>query len=378
MSTVVQNSRELFPALRNHPEVVYFDNAATTQKPQPVLDAVLKYHHTHCANAHRGHHDWAIETTRVVEEAREKVAAFLGLSDSSGIFFTSGATASSQILARSFISRILQPNDEVVISQQEHSSLHEPWLHFNEMFKKQVAFKDVAFDPEGGYNMSSITDNLSPRTRAVVLNHIHNVFGIEMGIKEARQVVSSEIPIILDATQSFGHTDLSVPDLGVQALYFSAHKAYGLSGIGVLWIDPQYIHDDYSELEKGTLNLEGVVSLGAAIDFISSVGLPAIEQHLLDLTQYTLQQLRSVPGIESLPGPALHAHAIGHGILSFRKEGVASIDLAQWLNENGFYVRAGDYCTSASESVTNSVRLSFQIYNTREEIDRFITIMRDM
>lgn len=372
----IQSIRSQFPAIKYHPHVIYFDNASTSQKPQSVLDAVTAYHHSFCSNPHRSTHDWALRSTQAINQVRQQVATFLGLDSTSEIFFTSGATESSNCLALHFCEYFLNEGDEVIVSTDEHKTLLLGWQRAAKLTNKKISFVQLTLDPEGDYNIVDLKKKLTPKTKVVILSHIHNVFGIEMGIKEAREVIPFEVPIILDASQSIGHIPVHPTELGVQAVYFSAHKMFGFSGTGVLWLDKKF-RSERVFTEQGTLNIEGILGLGAAIEFIEQIGFKAIEHQLLDLTQYALSHLRQVPDIEFLPGPAFCQCATGHGILSFRKLGVSSQDLAHWLNEHHIYVRAGSHC-SLSEEAQDSIRLSFQIYNTREEIDRIIDVLKQV
>lgn len=364
-----------FPAIRNHPGVIYFDNASTSQKPQTVLDAVSEYHHSFCSNPHRSIHDWGLRSTQTVEKVRTQLAGFLGLNSTKGLFFSSGATEASSLLGLHFCQQYLQDGDEIIISKEEHKTLASSWQRAFELTGKKVTIKSIKLDPEGDYNTDDLKNKVTSKTKLIILSHIHNVFGIEMGLEEARKVIPDEIPIILDATQSIGHISVEPEKLGVQCIYFSAHKIFGFSGIGAVWLDEKYLSESIG-FERGSLNVEGIISLGAAITYIEKVGLQTIEHHLLDLTQYALQNLRQIPGIEFLPGPAYCTCATGYGILSFRKEGISSLDLAQWLNEHQIYVRSGKHC-SDSKKAEDSVRLSFQIYSTREEIDKLIKVLKE-
>ncbi len=370
----VQKVRSEFPAIAHHPKMIYFDNASTTQKPQSVLDTVSEYHHAYCANPHRSTHDWGLRSTRAIEETRQKVADFLGLDTTQGLYFSSGATQSSFDLALHFCQHFLEDGDEVILSQDEHKTVLVAWEKATQITNKKIIFKDVLLDHEGDYNIADLQQSITANTKLIILSHIHNVFGIEMGIEAAREVIPAIIPIILDATQSVGHLPVKPLDLGVQAVYFSGHKMFGFSGTGVLWLGETF-HTDTMTFERGTPNVEGILSLGAAIDYVSAIGLSDIESHLLDLTQYALQKLREIPGIEFLPGPAFCQCATGHGILSFRIDGSASQEVADWLNTHEIYVRSGAHC-SHSKKAENSVRLSLHIYNTREELDRLINVLQ--
>jgi len=408
MNTKISTIRSQFSALVSHPEIIYFDNAATTQKPQSVLDAVMRYHHHFCANPHRAQHDWATQSTQEVEKVREQVARFIGAEilidgqENKGkkhagkIFFTSGATHASELLAEAFLSRILAEKSTIICGSQDHDSLSKRWNSVAQKFHNECTFRKIPVNQEGFYSLESI-NNISDTIREndsfqagtveqksgslntiALLTHVHNVFGIEMGIKEARESIPKHIPIILDASQSVGHMPVSISELGVDALYFSGHKMFSFTGVGVLWVSDRYV-DFFQEKnnEAGTLNVEGIISLGAAISFIESVGIPHIESQLLELTQYCIQKLRSIPDIEFLPGPAFCRCASGHGIVSFRKEGVSSAEVSDWLNTHHIFTRSGNHC-AATSLTEDSVRISMHLYNTKDEIDSMCAVLREI
>lgn len=419
-SIPISTIHEHFPALLSHPEIVYFDNAATTQKPQSVLDAVLAYHHHFCANPHSAQHDWATKSTKEIEKVREQVADFIGANltieekakqgkkYTGSIFFTSGATHASELLADTFLNSILDESATIIHGEEDHNSLGKKWTKIAEKYQKKCTFLQIKTNQEGFYSLSSFVkclnqlntdtkktvknDKTQKPPAAVLVTHVHNVFGVEMALEEIREKTPTTIPIILDASQSAGHISISVQELGVAAVYFSGHKLFSFAGVGVLWISDAFAHHfDTQDIEAGTPAIEAIISLGAAISFIQSVGIKKIEQHLLELTQYCIKKLRDLPDIEFLPGPAFCRCAAGHGIISFRKIGTASAEVADWLNSNNIFVRAGNHCTSlsvtaasastatatATTAVTeDSVRVSMQAYNTKKEVDMLYEVLK--
>jgi cysteine desulfurase/selenocysteine lyase len=364
-----------FPAIDSHPEIAYFDNAATTQKPKQVLDAVANFHHAYCANPHRSNHDWAMRATQELEKVKKQVAKFIGAKNHKNIFFVQGSTHASEILADTFIREIVPQKGTILISKKEHTSLHEAWQRKNQHYKKDLTLRDIEYNSMGTYSLEDLEKAASEKIDLAVLTHVHNVIGLEMGISEAREILGST-PILVDGAQSITHLPINVSELGIQAFYFSAHKLFSFGGLGVLWIADEYL-DYLSEIENGTPNTEAIISLGAAISYVENITVQKIESYLLELTQYALSQLQAVPGIEYLPGPAMCSCASGHGILSFRKEGIESGELSLWLNEHGIFTRAGNHCT-ATALTENSLRVSLQIYNTPQEIDRLIEVLKSV
>ena len=364
-----------FPAIHSHPEIAYFDNAATTQKPKQVLDAVADFHHAYCANPHRSNHDWAMRATLELEKVKKQIAKFIGAKSHKNIIFVQGSTHASQVLADVFIREVVPEYGTILISKKEHTSLHEAWQRKNKHYKKDITLKDIEYNSMGTYSLEYLTEAATEKVDLAVLTHVHNVIGLEMGIAEAREILGST-PILVDGAQSITHLPINVTELGIQAFYFSAHKLFSFGGLGILWVSDEYL-SYFSEIENGTPNTEAIISLGAAISYVEKISVSKIESYLLELTQYALAEMKTVPGIEYLPGPAMCPCASGDGILSFRKEGIESGELALWLNEHGIFTRAGNHCT-ATTLTENSLRISLQIYNTPQEIDKLIEVLKNI
>lgn len=394
-----------FPIFRNNPDFIYFDSAATSQKPEVVLDAMHEYYTSYCANASRGSYDWAAKVTVKVEDVRKKVAQFLHANNEQEIVFTSGATASLNTIAYSWGLANLEDGDEVMVSLSDHQSNILPWFQIATLLEKMgktIKIIPIKSHPSGDYSLDNIKENFSPKTKLIILSHVHSVFGIEMGIKNIRNAVGNDVLISLDASQSVSHMAVDVQDLQVDFLSFSGHKMFASTGSGVLWIHNKLhsklrpfilggsssVSVDFEKkrieegampklLEAGTLSLGEIISLGAAIDFITGIGHQQISTHLLTVSYYLLEQLQQIPDVTFLPGIAYTKCAEGHGIVSFTINGHNSSDIGFALNEKKICVRTGNHCIAQSQ-YDNSIRVSLQIYNTKEEIDLFIQSLKEI
>lgn len=391
-----------FPFFYRHEGIVYFDNASTTQKPQRVLDALNEYWSEYCANAGRGSYTSANRVTKEVEGVREKVRDFIQAKSPNEIVFTSGATASLNTVAYAWGLTNLQSGDEVMVCLEDHDSNALPWINLQKILAKMgkqiriVTFRNTS---AGDANIEDILAKITKQTRLIVMTHIHNVYGTKSDVEILREKIDSKILISLDASQSIGHIPIDVQCLGVDFLSFSGHKMFASTGIGVLWIN-QRIHEQIQPflvgggvteaggksevvfkkmpylLEGGTPNISGVISLGAAIDFIQEITLEKIQYQMLELSQYLLQQLRTLDKIVFLPGIAFCKCAVGYGIVSFNIEGISSSEVGFILNEHQIYVRTGTHCTGGGNELNDSVRVSLHVYNTKEEIDRLVEVLK--
>jgi cysteine desulfurase / selenocysteine lyase len=394
--------RENFPFFRNNPNTIYFDNASTSQKPQVVLDTMQNYFETYCANAGRGSYAIANRVTKEVETVREKVKHFINAHSLSEIVFTSGATASLNTVAYSWGLHNLVDGDEILVCFDDHDSNTLPWLHLKDILRKKgINIKVIPFKSTsaGDANIQDILSKVSKKTRLIALTHVHNVYGVKTDVEILRKKIDDEILLSLDASQSIGHIPVDVQALGIDFLSFSGHKMFASTGIGVLWINERVHNNIYpfmvgggvvtSEgkkeivykslpymLEGGTENLAGILSLGAAIDFIESVSIEKIQARIFSLSQYLLAKLRTIEQIEFLPGIAYCRCAVGYGIISFNISGISSQEAGFILNEHGICVRTGSHCTGGGDAKNDSIRVSLHIYNTEEEIDRFVECIK--
>lgn len=401
----VQTFRANFPIFSNHPDLIYLDSASTTQKPQAVVDALLEYYSYNCANAGRASYSWSTQLSRSIDETRAKVAQFLNC-EQKNLVFTSGATDSLNLAALGYGLNNLEDGDEILLCPQDHKSAVLPWYNVQSMLAaqgKKITIKHFAIHEVGDYDLRSIKEIVSPRTKVLAMAHIHHVFGLDMEVNKIREIVGGEVIISLDCSQSVGHTKVDAKALDVEFISFSGHKMFAAPGCGGLYINPRVadkikpvrlggqspvaITDnglEYSTspnrpvhqlLECGTQNIPAILSLGKAIDFITEAGIEAIEAQLSDLTVYLWQKLTTLPGIVFAPGIGICRCDSGFGIISFRFEQISSLDLTFMLDAEQIFVRAGDHCSEKKHEEDDYLRVSMHAYNTREEIDQLVAIL---
>lgn len=389
------NIKSEFPILNqkvNEESLVYLDSAATTQKPQYILEKIKEYYSLNNANVHRGVHTLAERATQEFENARKKVARFINAKSTKEIVFTRGATTSLNWIAR-FAEDILQKDDEVIISILEHHSNIIPW---QEACRKTGAHLKYVYLKDGEIDLVELENLLSPKTKFVSLAHVSNVLGCRAPIKQiAEKVHKYQSYLVVDGAQSVPHFTVDVQDLDCDFLVFSGHKMLAPTGIGVLYgkekilekmspvefggemIDFVYEQEaNWKELpwkfEAGTPNIEGAVALGYAVDYLTSLGMSEIEKHEQELISYILPKMRKIKGIKIYGPIASLAHS---GVIAFNIEGIHPHDVAMALDFEGIAVRAGHHCTQPlhrylGESAT--VRASFYIYNTIEDCDKLL------
>jgi len=387
--------REDFPALHqivHGKPLVYLDNAATSQKPQPVIDALVGFYTRDCANIHRGVHWLSERATDAYEEARDKTRHFLNASDSREIVFVRGATEGINLVAHSFVKPRLAPGDEVLITAMEHHSNIVPWQIVTQ--QKGARLRVAPMDDRGELIIEEFQRLLGPRTRFVALTHVSNALGT---VNPARELVGMAhahgIPVLVDGAQAAPHMRVDVEALDCDFYAFSGHKVYGPTGIGVLygkaaWLDamPPYQgggdmirsvtfeRTEYNvfphKFEAGTPNIAGTIGLGAALDYVGMIGLDAIAAHEADLLDYATAAVSGIRGVKIL-GTARHKA----GVLSFVMDGIHPHDIGTILDQEGIAIRAGHHCAQpvmARFGVPATARASFAMYNTREEVDALV------
>jgi len=388
-----------FPALSQN--IVYLDSSSTTQKPKCVIDAVNDYYSKHCSNSGRGNYEWTRITNNKIKEVRNKVAQFIN-ADESEIVFTSGATESSNLIAYSYGLNCLKNGDEILFCSDDHKSTILPWINVMNILKKfgiEASSNEILIDKEGDYKEDDLISKITDKTKVVVLTHIHNVYGLEMDINVIVPRIkekNSNCKIVLDCSQSVSHIKVDVKKLDIDFAYFSGHKMFADTGIGVCYIKNRTIEElelykvgggiDVENmqleavrksnimLESGTTNISGIISLGKAIDYINDIGIENIEKYMLFLTRYLYDELSKIPDIEFLKGIDKCSCNLGFGIISFKINGLDSSEVGEVLSDYGIYVRTGDFCKTIPDD--NSIRVSLHIYNTKEDIDKLIKVLK--
>jgi cysteine desulfurase/selenocysteine lyase len=386
-----------FPILENKingHRLVYLDNAATTQKPKIVIDAVSNFYFKHNANVHRGIHTLSEEATKELENARKKVGEFLGAVIPEEIIFTSGATESLNMASR-LLEQKIKPGGVVVTTELEHHSNFVPWQELSK--RTGTTFKTIPIASNGSFDYKKSKKILLGKVDILAVTHVSNVTGEVIDIKNLVKIVRENNPnclVIVDGAQAVGHMSVNVQSLGCDFYAFSAHKMLGPTGVGVLWgkrgllcqCNPvEYGGGMISEVaiegstwdkvpyrfEAGTPNISGIVGLGMAVDFLQSYGVERVIEEIKDLTEYALESLGNL-GVKILGNNDSNKRV---GIISFTVPNIHAHDLASILDSFGIAIRSGHHCAMPLHTalkILSSARASFYIYNTREDIDRLI------
>ena len=388
----VNRIRADFPILATEvygKSLVYLDNAASAQKPNAVLERLQRAYTTQYANVHRGLHYLANEATEAYEEAREKVAAFLNAERKEEIVFTRNATEAINLVAYTFGRERIKAGDEIVLSIMEHHSNLVPWHFLRE--RQGAVIRWAPVDDDGNFLLDEFERLLTPRTKMVAITHMSNMLGTVVPVKEVTRLAHARgIPVLLDGAQAAVHLDVDVADIDCDFYTFTGHKLYGPTGIGVLY--GKYAHLDamppfngggemirevfedrviYGEppykFEAGTPAIVQAIGLGAAIDYVDSVGKARIRGHEQGLVRYAHERLREINSLRIFGG------AKDKGpIVAFEMKGAHPHDVATVIDRSGVAVRAGTHCVMpllARFGVTATCRASFAMYNTRQEVD---------
>jgi cysteine desulfurase/selenocysteine lyase len=388
----VARIREDFPILKMQVygrPLVYLDNAASAQKPNAVLDRIQTAYTSEYANVHRGLHFLANAATEGYEGAREKVKAFVNASRAEEIIFTRNATEAINLVAYTFARERIKPGDEIVLSIMEHHSNIVPWHFLRE--RQGAVIKWAPIDDDGNFLIDEFEKLLTPRTKLIAVTHMSNVLGTLMPVKDVVKLAKARgIPVLVDGSQAAVHIDVDVQDIGCDFYVFTGHKVYGPSGIGVLYgkydllaaMPPfngggEMIRDVFEDrvtygepphrFEAGTPPIVQAIGLGAAIDYVNSVGKARIRAHENDLLAHAQERLREINSIR------IFGHTRDKGpIVSFEMKGAHPHDVATIIDRSGVAIRAGTHCVMpllARYGLTATCRASFALYNTREEVD---------
>lgn len=388
----IQKIRADFPILSREvygKPLVYLDNGATTQKPRCVVDAITDEYYSVNANVHRGVHFLSQQATELHEASRETVRKFINAGSINEIVFTRGTTESINLLASSFGEAFLHPGDEVIVSVMEHHSNIVPWQLLAE--RKCINLKVIPMNDRGELLMDEYEKLFTDQTKIVSVVHVSNVLGTVNPIKEMIKIAHKhDVPFLVDAAQSIPHMAVDVQDLDADFLVFSGHKVYGPTGVGVLygkeeWLNklPPYQgggemiqhvsfeHTTFNELpfkfEAGTPDYIGTTGLAKALDYVSAIGLDKIAAYEHELTEYATQRLKTIPGMR------IFGEAAEKGsVISFLVGDIHHFDMGTLLDRLGIAVRTGHHCAQPLMQrlgIEGTVRASFGIYNTKEEID---------
>ena len=391
----IASIREDFPILNskvNGKQLVYFDNAATTQTPRVVIESIVSYYSTLNANIHRGAHYLSQKATEAYEGARKKIQKHLNAKNSSEIIFTSGSTHSINLVANGFID-LLKSGDEIIVSYLEHHSNIVPWQMLCE--KTDAIMKVIPMNQDGELIFSEYEKLLSNKTRVVFVNHVSNALGT---INPVKEIISKAhefgAAVLIDGAQALPHFEVDVKDLDVDFYVGSAHKFYGPTGVGILygkekWLDklPPYqgggeMIDEvtfekttYAKLpnkfEAGTPNISGVIASGIAIDYINNIGLKTILKYEEELLKYATEKLLEIDGIKIYGNTDNKT-----SVISFNLGNIHHYDIGSIIDNEGIAVRTGHHCAQPIMDyykIPGTIRLSLSFYNTKEEIDSLIS-----
>jgi len=417
--------RDDFPILKReingHP-LVYLDNAATSQKPQAVIDALKHYYEHMNANIHRGIHTLAEEATQAYEEARDLVAEFIHAQSREEVIFTRNTTEAINLVAYAWARDNLYPGDEVIVSIMEHHANFVPWQRLAR--ERGVVLKIIDIDEEGklviarnevtkqspgdrhvptssglamtGITMGSLDSLITDRTRLIAIAHASNVLGTVNDIKEIVNLARPRgILVLADGAQAAPHTPADVQDLGVDFYAFSAHKMLGPTGVGVLWsrrailekcepfltggdmikrvtLEKTEWNDSPWKFEAGTPNIADTIAFGVAVEYLSKVGMELIAKHEYELGKYAIDRLREIPDL-ILYGPQTMEGRVG--VFSFNVNGIHAHDLATILDEEGIAIRSGHHCAHPLMDrlgISACARASLYVYNIKEDIDKLV------
>lgn len=383
-----------FPALTqkvNGQDLIYLDTAATSLKPKSVIDRIHQFNSYQTANVHRGAHHLADQATRYYEGAREQVAKFIGAQSASEIVFVRGTTEGINLVASS-LGELLATGDEILVSEIEHHANIVPWQMLAK--KKNLNIKVIPMTLDGDLDFEAYLKLLSDRVKVVAITHASNHLGTLVDVKKFSQAAKKfDATVVVDGAQRVGKSPVDVQSLGADFYAFSGHKMFAPFGIGALYgrkeilekLPPyqgggsmisrvSFLGTTFNDIpyrfEAGTPNVEGVVGLAAAIDYIESVGLEKIDAFENEITKYAYDQLAKIEGLHIL-GPKGHRAAL----VSFNIKGIHHSDLGQILDEQGIAVRGGHHCTQPlleKLKLTGSVRASFSIYNTESDIQKLV------
>ena len=392
----INKVREDFPILSRTvygKPLVYFDNGATTQKPLCVLDAMREEYLNVNANVHRGVHWMSQQATDLHEAARETVRKFINARSTTEIVFTRGTTESLNLVASSFTEGCMQTGDEVIVSTMEHHSNIVPWQLQEQ--RKGIVLKVIPMTDEGELQLEEYEKLFTERTKLVSVTQVSNVLGTINPVKKMIRIAHEHgVPVMIDGAQSVPHFAVDVQDLDCDFLAFSGHKVYGPTGVGVLygkeeWLDKMPPYQGGGEMiehvsfekttferpplkfEAGTPDYVATHGLAKALDYVSALGMDNIFAHEQDLTHYALQQLREIEGM-NIYG---HAGDSGDAVISFNVGNIHHMDLGTLLDQLGIAVRTGHHCAQPLMDclgVLGTVRASFGLYNTREEVDALV------
>lgn len=401
MITNWEKRREDFPILQrkiNDQSLIYMDNAATTQKPKQVIQAISHFYENYNANVYRGVHTLSGEATELYEDSRQKVANFIHARQKEEVIFTKGTTASLNHLAQSLAPKV-EAGDEILLTYMEHHSNIIPWQQLAQKKKARLVYVDITDD--GTIDLEDYKNKLNQKTKIVSFTHVSNILGTINPVKEMTELAhEKEAIVIVDGAQAVPHFKVDVQKLNIDFYVFSGHKMLAPTGIGVLYgkkewltrLEPAEFGGEMIELvkeeestwaslpnkfEAGTPNISGAIGLGAAIDYLNAKGMENIKNYESELLKYLYEKLREIDGITIYGLKNLKEHS---GVISFNLDDIHPHDLATTLDLEGIAIRAGHHCGQLLMRKLNVIatsRISLYFYNTKAEVDQVIQALKN-
>lgn len=388
-------NREDIPMLNN--DIIYFDNGATTLKPKSVIDSVVQYYSDYCANAHRGDYENSLKVDTMYEGVRKKIKKFINAKEESEIVFTSGTTDGLNRVVFGYFRYNLKEGDEVLLTESEHASNILPWFALEKELGIKVKY--IELDSNNEVTIENVYKAISDKTKVISLAYVTNVVGDIRPIRDICELAHKHnILVVVDGAQSASHVHMDMQVDDIDFLACSAHKMYGPTGVGFLYgkfdlldkmkpifygggMNAMFLNDGYMELrevpvrfEAGTQNIAGVIGMGACIDYISSIGLNKIIKHEHELKKYLVKRLQELDNIE-----IYNADNVGSTV-AFNIKDVFSQDTAMYLDKYNICVRAGNHCAKILNNVfnvNNTCRISLAFYNSKDEIDKLIEVLKN-
>ena len=387
--------RKDFPMLDN--DLIYFDSSATSLKPEIVIDEVNDYYRLRNTNIHRGDYDLSYEVSKAYDDTRSKVANFIGCHNPKNIVYTYGTTSSLNMVAFGYGMKHLKQGDVILLSKMEHASNVLPWFKVAQKCKASIRY--VPLHEDGSFDLDAYEKCFADgRVKIVSLAHISNVLGYVNPLKEIVEIAHRNKAIVnVDGAQSVPHIKVDVEDLDIDFLSFSSHKMCGPAGIGILYgkkilleeLDPTFyggganarfmedgtiiLKDIPERFEAGTPDVEGVLGLGRAIGYLENIGMKNIEEYQKDLSDYFLHKMNELDNV------IVYNPKSTTGIITFNVKNIFAQDAASYLNKNNICVRSGNHCAKLSHhilGINDTIRASLYFYNTKEEIDRFVEVIK--
>ncbi|MDO4963143.1 MAG: cysteine desulfurase [bacterium] len=378
-------------------DIIYFDNGATTLKPYILGDTIKDYYNNYSANAHRSSYDIGLKVNEMYENSRRLVSEFINCKKTEQIVFTNNTTDALNKVIFGYFRHYLNSGDEVLLTKAEHASNVLPWFELADEIGIKVKY--IELDKYHKLTLDNLYKAITDKTKVISIAYITNVVGDERPIKSIIEYARNKnIKIVIDAAQAIAHKRIDVPNLDMDFLCFSAHKMYGPTGVGVLYIKEELINDikpiifgggmnasfefdgakEYSDmphlLEAGTPNIAGVIGFASTINYLNKIGMSNIEKYELDLRKYAIEKLKLVNNI------IIYNENSESGIITFNIKDIFSEDLAIYLNKYNICVRAGNHCAKILKDelkIKNTCRVSFSFYNTKEEVDRLVSVLNN-